>query len=60
MNEIKKQIEAIRKKILYHNDLYYNQPDLTISHYLIKLLLYFFIQFFLYFINYSELNLLIS
>ena len=31
MNEIKKQIEAIRKKILYHNDLYYNQdnPEIT-------------------------------
>ena len=27
MDDIKKQIDELKKKILYHNDLYYNQDN---------------------------------
>ena len=27
MEDIKKQIDYLKKKILYHNDLYYNQDN---------------------------------
>ena len=27
MEDIKKQIDELKKKILYHNDLYYNQDN---------------------------------